>query len=283
MSHHRSIAAGRLATAGVLVTVVALLAGCSGGTHSPAKRSDPPKRSTSASASADAAAAPKVDECRTYSYKVYGATSDDSPAVACTGRHTAWTYRVGTLPAKLLARATATKDEALSDYASTACDSGFDARIGATDAQSRATILDEAFFIPTPAQRKAGAAWFRCDVVALVGPTLVPLPAGTGPYLSGRTVPDRLALCAQRDNTMVVCTLPHNLRLRGSFHVNGKRSAYPGRPALLRMANGKCYTIIQKATGVNVGTRLSYFMQTPSKKQWRGGLQAVYCYQRIRS
>jgi hypothetical protein len=299
MPDHRSTAAARWAMAAVVVIVLALLAGCSGGSDRPAKKADSSPKSQASSSSKGSTSGsdgddpagqiPKVDDCRHYSHAVYEAPSDSSPVVACTEAHTAWTYRVGTLPAKVLARATATKDEALSDYAWKVCGPGFRKVIGATKARRLPTTLQPGSFIPTKEQRKAGATWVRCDVVSELGDKLMPLPSGTGPFMPARTVPPEFAICLKKNDDgktkydQVTCEKFHAYRLSGSFTTAEKGKAWPGRATLLQEAKGRCYTVVQKSTKVPVGTSLTYFMQTPTRKQWRGGLRSVFCYQKTRA
>jgi hypothetical protein len=132
---------------------------------------------------------PAVGSCHELTLKE--GPSDPDPAVRCTERHTSVTTRIvrfrnapdwGNID-RLLARI------------ETPCNKG---RLALFDGHAKPLQMSayvEFFFIPTKAQRDAGAKWVRCDVALAGGRSLRALPTDRDPALGRLPLPDRLARC----------------------------------------------------------------------------------------
>ena len=109
--------------------------------------------------------APDNGLCRDLDTDAVKALSDDTDPVDCSKEHTAETFHVGSFDE------TATKDAEYDDpqlaaTVSRTCRARFRTFTGATDSLALRTVVTWAWWRPSEDAWKAGARWYRCDVVA---------------------------------------------------------------------------------------------------------------------
>ncbi len=122
-----------------------------------------------------------------------------------------------------------------------------------------------AYFVPSKAQRKAGARWIRCDLILGVGPlaALPPSYALTDPPADG------VAACLDGRGSVRACTKRHVFRTIGAVAVDRKR--YPSDGAFTSIGGRKCRAAYGKKTA---------YLTWPSKMVWKQGERAITCYKR---
>jgi hypothetical protein len=112
------------------------------------------------------ASAPKVGACRTYDAAAAAAPHETSPALPCSGPHSAQTFAVAVDALPQPTSSGTWTDAQIEDAADTPC--GIDAAaatVGVDADEFSQSRLSVAFFMPTAAQAKSGARWIRCDLV----------------------------------------------------------------------------------------------------------------------
>ena len=113
--------------------------------------------------------APALDACYRLSYdEAVAPTNDDAP-IACDKGHTTQTFAVGQLDLVTNGHLLAVDSEAVRTQVAHRCPAQLAAYVGATDEQLRLSLLRPVWFTPTIEQSDAGAAWYRCDVIAVSG------------------------------------------------------------------------------------------------------------------
>jgi hypothetical protein len=200
-----------------LALLAGLLSGCFASSHSSADSADQ--------------AAPDLGACRLLSAADVAQPSNATKPVTCDQPHTAQTYAVGPMPPQFAASPYADADVA--SYAYRVCSEKFLRFTGADQSLAMRTILSWAWFRPTEAAWKAGARWYRCDVVGGGGQTrgYVDLPTRTKGLLLGRPK-DEWLVCAQgasvSGSVKVPCSQKHDWRAVTTIVLGAASDPYPG-------------------------------------------------------
>jgi hypothetical protein len=212
---------------------------------------------------ADAAGArPRTGQCHQLTYRQAWAQSDTKRAVACSARHDMQTIAVVTSPISLAGLT----DEQLST-AERAC---YPAFLKAVRPLSRyaMTAYDLWTFVPTPAQRSAGARWIRCDVALWRGAGLAPLPRHRLPRsVVPQHLTDSVRACLTQRKLTTTCDQRHVLRAVTAFSMS--QAAYPSREQFIAAADRRCPAGWDYATW-------------PGQVSWSYGVHTVTCYDRTR-
>ncbi|WP_183100523.1 septum formation family protein [Nocardioides pelophilus] len=207
---------------------------------------------------------PEVGSCHAYTKAEGAGKSDFTPVVECTEPHTAITVAVVEFEVAPDWDDPDALDQALSDECYPAW---YDALGGNIKTIQRSAYITY-IFIPTRAQRDAGAAWLRCDVALQGGTKLMNLPDRLA--LGGLPLPDRVAKCRaneRADYAYTVCSRPH--AFRATHSVKYPHSSYPGLRASKRFALRECRERIR--------TPYMFYEWVGSRAAWRAGYRHAVC------
>jgi hypothetical protein len=229
-------------------------------------------------------AAPEDGLCRLLTPGDVGQPSNDTQPVPCDERHTAQTYRVGTLPSRF--EHVSYNDDRLAAWAYHACSSSFIRFTGADESLAMRTILSWAWFRPSRAAWEAGARWYRCDVIGGGDQirTYVDLPRTAKGLLLGRP-DDEWMVCAQgatvSGSVKVPCSTKHDWRAVTTIVLGTQGDPYPGDRAVQLRTRDFC----SKSVGawldypVDYDFGYSWFHQP----EWEAGNRRSVCWARTAS
>jgi hypothetical protein len=197
--------------------------------------------------------------------------------VPCHSRHTARTIFVGGLHS---AATSATGGE---PRPSTSCPQRLARFLGGTAKERNLTRFQVVWFTPSQAEAAAGAAWFRCDLVAFSrGDRLLPLPTkGTlAQVLADPAALDTYGLCGTaapgaRGFARVVCGKPHSWRAIDTIQLAGGRT-YPGTAKVRRAGESDCKSRAREKAADSL--KFTYGWEWPTSEQWRTGQHFGYCW-----
>ncbi len=212
--------------------------------------------------------APAVGSCYNYTYDQSASAFSPTGKVDCATTHTAITYFVGTLKG---AAATATwpTADAVTKQAGATCQGIAAARYGARLWKTRAGVV---FYVPTSAQWKAGARWYRCDLALYYRSNVFsPIPVGYETRLKTAEGINRYARCLASDSvtSVVVCSKPHKYKVAAGVSLGAASDAYPGDAVVAKRAAYLC----AKAVGAPL-----YFWVYPLRDAWFIGTRHARCY-----
>jgi hypothetical protein len=176
-------------------------------------------------------ARPKLGACRALVPDDIAQASNASAPVACTTRHTAETFSVGTFPADL--SKDDPDDRALGAYVYDRCQGGFRRFIGGDESLVLRSTMTWAWFRPSTKAWAAGAHWFRCDVVGggEQSKSFITLPRTAKGLLLGKP-DDRWLVCVDgpsvSGSVKIPCTSKHSWRAVTTISVGKDADDYPG-------------------------------------------------------
>ena len=178
---------------------------------------------------------PQVGECRALTLDdIYKAANTTAP-VDCAEDHTSRVVEVGRLPRGVDWSAGIGK---LTRVVENTCRPVVEETLGTDDRTRAMSAYSYAWFMPTKAQRQAGARWFRCDLMIWGGKRLVKLPTDEAPALTALPHPDSVARCLMSSGRTTVCARSHGWRATGVLVVAEQK--YPGDKAIRRIALRRC-------------------------------------------
>jgi hypothetical protein len=212
---------------------------------------------------------PTIGECHNYGMTVANQPTDTSPVVPCGTTHTAKVLATPMLPASLTWE-TATAD-AMNLALAKACLPAFNSILGRTEKLRQKSAYDIVTFVPTQAQKDAGARWMRCDLVLSGGYSLQPITRNTSPILHAYPLPKSVTSClVGPDDTIrrTVCSKTHRYRATGTWLV--ERTYYPGHDALLSIARNRCPGLVT--------TPRWWFAWWMTRNMWKAGDRTITCY-----
>jgi hypothetical protein len=175
--------------------------------------------------------APDVGACRLLTPDDVAQPTNDTEVVSCDQPHTAQTFAVASLPDRF--DDAAYDDGALAAYVYRTCTHEFIDFTGADESLAMRTILSWAWFRPSTSSWRAGARWYRCDVIGGGEQTLsyVDLPLTTKGLLLGRPK-DEWMVCAQgatvSGSVKVPCSEKHDWRAVTTIVLGQGNDRYPG-------------------------------------------------------
>jgi len=229
--------------------------------------------------------APALDACYRLSYdEALAPTSDDDP-VACDRGHTSQTFSVGQLDLVSNGHELAVDSHAVQKQVAHRCPARLASYLGATEEQLRLSLLRPVWFTPTVEQSDAGAAWYRCDVIAVSGDKSVAKidhdlsgalkkPAGRAEFaMCGTAQP------GTKEFTRVLCREDHTWRAISVIDLADKarkKGAYPGEDAVRNAGQDAC----QEAARAIASDALDYEWgyEWPTKDQWEAGQTFGRCW-----
>ncbi|GAA3827255.1 hypothetical protein [Nocardioides panacisoli] len=231
----------------------------------------------SSTASADAprrgvdTAPPAEGSCHDLTYAEGLNAADPDPAVDCTEAHTSVTLAV-----VKFAKAPDWSDVgALYRRSQEKCVRGEILVFGAEPKALQSSAYSEWLFVPSKAQRDAGAKWVRCDIALAEGKTLQPLPTDGPPQLGPLPLDDSLARCRAGKPLgflVVACSGPHTQGAAPLIKRPG--GTYPGTKRMHAWTYQRCHAKLGRSLGV---------YEWPTKPMWRHGLRFSTCFRKTRS
>ncbi len=178
---------------------------------------------------------PPVDSCHNLTLDEAYADSDPDPAVDCSEPHT--TITVGAI--QFESAPDWNDHDSYAGLVSKRCVSKMGPYFGDRYKALTLSTWTIYWFIPTAAEREAGAKWVRCDA-AVYSPGQMPkLPTDGSPLLESPPA-DWHARCAQGEDknyAPTTCNRSHSYRASHAIKYSG---AYPGAEAGARWALRKC-------------------------------------------
>lgn len=187
-------------------------------------------------------------------------------AVPCTDRHTSKTFKVFRLPRGV----SYSNRDRYFEVVDRRCMPAFKKVLDGTDARRTKTAFTYTVFQPTPAQRRKGARWVRCDIILNGKNELHDLPQK---LTLPRKISRALTRClSQRSYVFYSCQDNHSFRAVGVIRYFSKR--YPSREDLSAAAR-KCEPRFFKR-----GDR--YLFTFPDVSEWEQGSRSLLCYKKTR-
>jgi hypothetical protein len=229
-------------------------------------------------------APPEVGACYRLSYdKAVAPTNDDTP-VPCAKGHTTQTYAVGQLDLVAGGHLLAVDSAAVRQQVAQRCPGKLPAYVGATDEQLRLSLLRPVWFTPTIEQSDAGAAWYRCDVIAVTGDKQVAkIDHNISEALEkpeGRT---EFAMCGTAQPgtasfSRVLCREDHSWKAITVVDLTklAKNGAYPGEDAVKGAGQDVCQEAARSIASDALDYQWGY--EWPTKEQWQAGQTWGRCW-----
>jgi hypothetical protein len=277
----------------VLVAVVALAgaAACSSGDDGADEPTAAGSTSSAPSATPTPAPppppAPSAGACYRVSYDEALAPTNSEPALDCAKPHTSQTYATGELDLVAGGHLLAVDSEAARRQVARRCPAKLAAYVGATPEQLRLSLLRAVWFTPTIEESDAGAAWYRCDAIAVTGDQSVAKFTGDLKGAFKRPAGDEFAMCgtAQPGSpgfTRVLCRDDHAWKaiavvdLTAEAKGPAKKPAYPGEKVVRAAGEDTC----QEAARAIASDALDYEWgyEWPTAEQWKAGQTYGRCW-----
>jgi hypothetical protein len=259
--------------------LVLLLAGCSGGDDDPGAA---PSSTPTPTAVPTATAVPLPPEraCYQLGYDDALAPTNAGTPLDCTQEHTSQTYAVGELDVLVDGHLLAVDSGRVRRQVAADCPARLGDFVGGSLADQRLSMLRAVWFTPTVEESDAGAAWYRCDVIAVAGPdqlatTTGPLrgvldrPAGRDRYgMCGTAAPDAAGF------ERVVCSSEH--AWRAIAVVDLPDGDYPGVAAVREQGQTPCEDAGLDAADDPLDYQWGY--EWPTAEQWKAGQTFGRCW-----
>jgi hypothetical protein len=259
------------------LAALALLAACTG---DPEPQADPDQTTPSPLPSASEAPRPKEGACYRLSFKAALAYTSDARPVSCRNVHTAVTYAVGDLDTIVDGHLVAVDSRRVREQVAATCPRLLGEYVGGSLEQQRLGMLRAVWFTPTVEESDGGAAWYRCDVIAVAGDErLAPLEGDARGALAtpeGRT---RWGMCGtaepgSRGFERVLCSEPHSWRAVDV--VTFPDAEYPSEPAAEARGQEQCESAGNAAAEDPLDFQWGY--EWPTEQQWNAGTTYGLCW-----
>lgn len=222
---------------------------------------------------------PVVGACRMLSAEDVAEPSNDSAAVSCDEPHDSETYAVGELPEKL----TRYDDPAIETWAYRTCAKEFPHFLGSDQSTAMRSLLTWIWFRPSEAAWKAGAHWYRCDVLggSAAQRSYVALPTTAKGLLSDRSVDPWMA-CAKGKSvgtgTTVPCSMPHEWRAVTTIKLGEDEEPYPGDATARATTKSYCSESVDAWLGYPASYAYGYTWF--AEREWAAGNRRSVCWAR---
>ncbi|HEY0949521.1 septum formation family protein [Nocardioides sp.] len=273
---------GTVRLAAALAGGLLALTGCSEDAEPAADRSPTPTPTTSAPDPPVATAAPVPAErtCYRLAYDEAVAPTADQEPVDCQTRHTSVTYAVGRLDNVVDGHLLAVDADRVQAQVAAACPERLAPFVGGTREDRQLSMLRAVWFTPSVEESDAGAAWFRCDVVALAGPDrLAPLTGRVAGVLDDPAGRERYGMCGTaqpgtKGFERVVCSAKHSWRAIAVVPLAG--DAYPGEKSVRAAGEDPCSDAGAAAADSALDYEWGY--EWPTAEQWGSGQHYGRCW-----
>ena len=274
---------------GGALLVVATLAGCSGDdptedtaptpSVTPTATTTSPVPTPTAPPTAPAVPSPKQGSCYRLTYRQAVSPTSGAAPTSCRGAHTSETYRVGTIDNVVDGHLLAVDSAQVQDDVAERCPATLGEAVGGTLEARRLSMLRSVWFTPSLGQSDKGAAWYRCDVVALAGAeSLVDVRGSLDGVLDTDAGRDRYGMCGTTSPDSaaferVPCSARHTWRAFSVLTLDDGR--YPGAAAVDQTGSG-----CEEAAVDVVDDPLDYqwAYEGPDADEWAAGQTFVRCW-----
>jgi hypothetical protein len=224
---------------------------------------------------------PERGACRLLTPADIQATSNDSPVVDCTEKHTAETFAVGEFPDDVAGEDI--DDPALGAYVFDTCEKKFAKFLGGNESLVMRATVTWAWFRPTEEAWDKGARWWRCDVVGggEESTELVTLPKTAKGILLG--IPDdRWTVCVNgrtvTDSEKIPCSRPHTWRAVTTIKVGDPGDDYPGDRVVEVRTRDYCSDSV--GAWLNYPVKYDYGFTWFHEAEWKAGNRRSICWAR---
>ena len=164
------------------------------------------------------------------------------------------------------------------------CPSQLGAYVGATEEQLRLSMLRPVWFTPTIEQSDAGAAWYRCDVIAVSGEKQVAkIDHNIFESLKTAEGRDEFAMCGTaqpgtKEFARVLCREDHTWKAISVLDLSdkAKKGKYPGEDAVQSAGNTVCADAAREIASDALDYEWGY--EWPTKDQWQAGQTYGRCW-----
>ena len=230
------------------------------------------------SAAADRTVPPELGNCYRLAPDDTDRASSDSPVVPCTGRHTAQTFAIGTLPTGL------GKDydsAAFGKWIYPRCQSSFERFLSVDGSQAMRVQLSWAWFRPSEKGWEKGARWYRCDLVGGRGDatSYADLPT-TAKGLFRAKPPEQWLTCAKGATVLksekVPCTETHDWRAVTTIKVADAKDPYPGDRIVQVRSRDYCSDSV--GAWLNYPVEYDYGFTWFHEAEWKAGNRRSLCW-----
>ncbi len=271
-----------------------LLAGCTGNGDEPgadpsAAPSTPSARASAGDtpdpARAEEAPRPKGGACYRLTHQQAIDPVVPREAVACGRNHTARTFAVLGLPTMVDGHLVAVDSARARKAPPRECPKRLGGFLGGTLEDLRLSMFRAVWFAPTLEEFRAGANWFRCDVVALAADgKLAVLKGKLGGVLDRPAGSQRYGMCGTAEPgtdgfERVACLRKHAWRAAGVvplLGLAGEKGRYPGVDDVRSQGQGPCEQTGRDRAGDPLDFQWGY--EWPSKQQWGSGTTYGICW-----
>ena len=263
------------AVAAIVATVVlaGVLAACGAPSEPQGTNPDP--------AQVDAVETPDLGACRVLEPEDVAAPTNAGETVPCSQEHTAETFAIGDLPARLSAAPYDAPEVARAAY--TACSTRFEKFLGADESLVMRTAVSWAWFRPSQEAWDDGARWYRCDVVGggEQSASYVALPETAKGLLLGRP-DDRWLVCAPGETITsepkVPCSEKHQWRAVTTIKVGEPGDPYPGDREVEVTTRDFCSDSV--GAWLNYPVEYDYAYTFFHEAEWQAGNRRSVCWAR---
>jgi len=266
-----------LQRAAVVVASLILLTACTSGDDPKADLDDAvPTPQPSATQ------APRPDEsaCYLLSFEEALAYTSDAKPRSCRRRHSSVTFAVGDLDNIVGGHLVAVDSRRVREQVAETCPRLLGEYVGGTLAQRRLSMLRAVWFTPTVEESDAGAAWYRCDVIAVAADQrLATLEGDARGALETDKGRDMWGMCgtaapASEDFHRVLCSREHSWR--AVQVVTFPSGDYPGEAAAEARGQEQCENAGNAAAEDPLDFQWGY--EWPTEDQWRSGTTYGLCW-----
>jgi hypothetical protein len=254
-----------------------LLGACTDDGDPPA---DPDETTPSPQPSASAAPRPKEGVCYRLSFEEALAYTTGVKPVNCRREHTAVTYAVGDLDTIVDGHRVAVDSRRVKAQVAETCPRLLGEYVGGSLEQQRLSMLRAVWFTPTVEESDAGAAWYRCDVIAVAGDErLADLEGDARGALATPEGRAQWGMCGtaepgSRDFERVLCSDWHSWRAVDV--VTFPDAEYPGEEAAEARGQEPCESAGNAAAEDPLDFQWGY--EWPTEEQWNAGTTYGLCW-----
>lgn len=229
--------------------------------------------------------APAAGACYRLSYDEALAPTSSDAVIDCGKGHTSQTYAVGELDLVADGHLLAVDSDTVRQQVANRCPRQLAAYLGASEPQLRLSLLRPVWFTPTIEESDLGAAWFRCDVVAITGEGTVAKftgdlagsfgrPAGRAAYaMCGTDQPGTASF------SRVLCRDEHSWRAITVVDLAEsakKGGAYPGEKSVRAAGQTVCLDAARAIASDALDYEWGY--EWPTAEQWAAGQTYGRCW-----
>jgi hypothetical protein len=221
-----------------------------------------------------------VGSCHHLDFAQAAQPTDATPAVPCTTPHTTQTVKVGRLAAATGGEDLRVDSPEVRAKVDQACPARLVRYAGGDLTTRRVSRLQVVSFTPSADQVKAGASWFRCDIVGLAAANqLIPLPRQLKGALGVANALDRFGTCGtaapgKPGFQRVVCRRRHAWRAVDTVTLDSS-ARYLGSRAT---AQGDSQCKDDAAARAHGALKYTWSFEWPTRDQWRAGQRYGYCW-----